>query len=407
MLLGCARPAPAVETAAAPASSARAAEDSSGLLAPSRLAALPAGERATWEAYVATSRRLRAEDQAAFRKELAAAGMTTPVRAPDARSSFAMQSWMTDAWFRTDTARRLAEAMLTYQTPVSGGWSKHVDFSKGPRRPGMNYFSETERWSYIATLDNNSTTSEIEFLGRALEAFGEPRYRGAALRGVEFLLTAQYPNGCWPQVYPLQGSYHDAATFNDDAAVNAIKVLRRVAQGELAYAPPETRSRADSAVRRGIECILAAQVVENGVRTGWGQQHDPLTLLPVAARSYELAGISGRESANVTEFLMTIPNPDARVRQAVHAAADWFRKTAIMDHEYDFRAGLTRKPGAGPIWARLIELGTGRPIFANRDGVKLYDWNQLTDRRTGYAWYSTEPGSALKKYEKWAAKHPR
>jgi PelA/Pel-15E family pectate lyase len=44
---------------------------------------------------------------------------------------------------------------------------------------------------------------------------------------------------------------------------------------------------------------------------------------------------------------------------------------------------------------------TDRPIFANRDGVKLYDWNQLTDRRTGYAWFGTEPGSALKKYDKW------
>ena len=58
------------------------------------------------------------------------------------------------------------------------------------------------------------------------------------------------------------------------------------------------------------------------------------------------------------------------------------------------------------MWARLAELGTDRPIFSNRDGVKLYDWNQLTDRRSGYAWYSYEPASALRRYERWARTHP-
>jgi PelA/Pel-15E family pectate lyase len=110
-------------------------------------------------------------------------------------------------------------------------------------------------------------------------------------------------------------------------------------------------------------------------------------------------------------YLMSIPDPDARVQRAVRAAAAWFRASAITGYAYDFRTGLRPLAGAGPIWARLTEIGTGRPIFANRDGVKLYDWNQLTDRRTGYAWYGTEPASALQKYEKWeqrlrAAKPP-
>ena len=49
--------------------------------------------------------------------------------------------------------------------------------------------------------------------------------------------------------------------------------------------------------------------------------------------------------------------------------------------------GFRAQAGAGQLWARIAEIGTNRPIFANRDGVKLYDFDQLTDRRTGYSWF--------------------
>jgi len=55
----------------------------------------------------------------------------------------------------------------------------------------------------------------------------------------------------------------------------------------------------------------------------------------------------------------------------------------------------------------MTEIGTNRPIFSNRDGIIRYDWNQLTDRREGYAWYSGEPAAVLKTYARWAKTHPR
>jgi PelA/Pel-15E family pectate lyase len=55
----------------------------------------------------------------------------------------------------------------------------------------------------------------------------------------------------------------------------------------------------------------------------------------------------------------------------------------------------------------MYEIGTNRPIFSNRDGVILYDWNQLTDRREGYAWYGTEPRNVLRRYDRWVRDHPR
>ncbi|HYD52185.1 MAG TPA: pectate lyase [Gemmatimonadaceae bacterium] len=368
------------------------------LLSPARLDALPAAQRDAWTRYVARSRQLDSVNRAFMENELRQAGATTMRKATYARG-FDVTPAMTDAWFRSDSARRLGESLLTYQTPA-GGWAKRTDFSR-PRQPGESWYAESAEWHYIGTIDNGSTTAQLRFLARLAAAHDEPRLRDAYLRGLAYLVDAQYPNGCWPQVYPLQGGYSDAATFNDDAIVNVLEVLGDAARGAVPFVPAALRERAASAVRGGRDCLVATQVVVNGVRTVWGQQHDPLTLAPIKARSYELAGLSGRESAQILTYLLSLPDPTPREVEAIHAAAAYFERTKIHGYAYSFDTGLREQPGAGPIWARLREVETNRPIFANRDGVTIYDWNQLTDRRTGYAWYGTEPGSALQKYAKW------
>jgi PelA/Pel-15E family pectate lyase len=44
------------------------------------------------------------------------------------------------------------------------------------------------------------------------------------------------------------------------------------------------------------------------VRTGWGQQHDALTLLPALARNYEPASLASHESGSLLMFLMRKPD---------------------------------------------------------------------------------------------------
>jgi PelA/Pel-15E family pectate lyase len=314
---------------------------------------------------------------------------------------------MTNAWFASSAAAAMADAILSYQTPT-GGWSKHIDYTAGPRKPGQSFYSEDNTWSYIATIDNNATTTEIQFLARANQAVSSARYQSAAVRGLEYLLLAQQPTGCWPQVYPLMGGYHDAATYNDDAIVHVLSLLRDVGKGGMyVFVSADLATRAAAALSRGIDCIVASQVVVSGAKTAWPQQADAVSLAPVIGRSYELPGISGQESAGVVNFLMTLTSPDARVVAAVHAAADWFKLTAISGYVYDDVNGLRAQAGANSIWARIAEIGTDRPIFANRDGIKLYDFNQLTDRRTGYDWFGTAPATTLKTYATWATSHPR
>lgn len=372
------------------------------ILTRDRIDRLPAAERPAWREYLDASSRYAAIDRDAITAELSGLPLSELVPAP-LGPPLTIDRTTTDAWFRGPDARRLSDHILSFQTPA-GGWSKRIDYAAGPRTPGMSY-SVSDGWTWIGTFDDHATTAEIRFLAGAHRAQPDARYRDAAIAGLEYVFRAQFPSGCWPQVYPLQGGYHDAATFNDDAMLNVLRLLRDVAGDGLGIADAELRQRARQSVDRGVRCIIANQVTENGRPTVWGAQHDPLTLQPVAARSYEHPSLSGGESAGILHFLMGIPNPDVETVDAVHAAAEWFERTAMHGFAWD-RNGLRAEHGAGPLWARFYEIGTGRPIFSNRDGIVRYDPAELEEeRRTGYAWYVDTARDVLREYRAWARSH--
>ena len=372
------------------------------LLGRERIAALDVGRRAQWTRYLEMSATRHAADTARMHAELRTLGRTRMTKAPYSAPEFDYGT-RSDAWLASDSARRLLEGVLSFQTP-SGGWSKRTDMWT-PRARGMSYYAETEDWHYIPTLDNGATMAQLMFLLRASSFHGDARVVDAFNRGLALMIAAQQPNGCWPQSFPLEGGYHDAITFNDDVTVRALILLDTVAQLRAAIVNSKQRQIAREAVNRGVECLVKSQVVTHGRRTIWGQQQDPLTYAVVPARTYELAGLAGRESAAIMTYLMSLPNPDSSVVAAVHAAARFFQDNAIRGHAYDAKNGFRPSSEGKLLWARLTEIGTNKPIFANRDGVKLYDWNQLTDRRTGYAWFGTEPAAALKTYETWKRHH--
>jgi len=372
------------------------------LLGAARLGALPAPARQAWLDYLKASDDARARDRAAVDAELRAAGRSAWTPAPHA-DDFAVSAAMTGAWFATDEAGRIADVIVSFQTP-SGGWSKAVDVTTRPRLPGEG-FGSTDSWSWIGTFDNGATTEELRFLGAAARARADGRHAAAFLRGLDYIALAQFPNGCWPQSFPLDGGYHDAATFNDDAAVRVLRLLTAVARGDYAFVPADARGRAAAGVARGVSCIVASQVKVGGRLTAWGQQHDPLGLAPVKARAFEPASLASRESAGILEILMGLESPDAATVAAVHAAAAWLRATAIGGYAYESGA-LVPRAGAGPLWARLYEIGTDRPVFGDRDGSVHYELREISEeRRLGYAWYVTSPAATLRRYDTWAAAH--
>lgn len=321
----------------------------------------------------------------------------------------------------------MADAVVTFQTPA-GGWSKNFDPTDHPRRPGEGYSSDnTSRflsptdndrpadphWAYIGTFDNDATTTELQFLARvaaAADAASGAGWRASFRRGLAYIYAAQYPNGGWPQVYPLDGGYHDEITFNDDATANVLEVLRDVAAGApaVAWLTPGERTRAAAALDRGLTCVLACQVRVGGRLTAWCQQYDELTLAPAAARNYEMPALSTGETAQLVTFLMSLRHPSAQVVAAVHAAARWLRQTARYDVVWKpapdgSGRALLRAPGNGPVWPRYLEIGTNRPLFGDRDKTIHDRVEEISkERRNGYAWYNDSAKRVLEHYARWA-----
>jgi PelA/Pel-15E family pectate lyase len=215
-------------------------------------------------------------------------------------------------------------------------------------------------------------------------------------------------------VWPLEGGYHDAITFNDNAVTESAETLTAVAEGtgDYLFVPAELRRQAKAAAAHALDCILATQLIVNGKRTVWAQQHDALTVAPVAGRNYEPAALSSGESADVLVYLMHLPQPSPAVVAAIDAGAAWLKAVAITGQEWVGGRGtpggrhLEAKADARPIWARYYSISTGLPVFGDRDKTIHDDVSELSlERRNGYAWYSAGPQQALDAYATWSKTH--
>ena len=302
-----------------------------------------------------------------------------------------------DSWFLSDEGRKTVECILSWQSE-QGDWPKNTDTSK-------KEFSG-DRSKLKGTFDNGATTGELRILARAFRATNDARYKNAFLAGFDHILKAQYPNGGWPQYFPLSKQYHRHITFNDGAMIRLMEFLRETAaSGDYAFLDKDRRAAALKAVERGIECIVKCQVSVNGTPTVWCAQHDEVTLAPADARSYELASLSGAESAGILIYLMSLDKPTPEIIRAVKAGVAWFESSKIEGFRYkrsNTEPNLTKDASAPPLWARFYELKSNRPFFCDRDGVVKYDVEEIGgERRKGYSWYGNAGEKVAKAYAKW------
>jgi PelA/Pel-15E family pectate lyase len=286
------------------------------------------------------------------------------------------------AWYGSAEARAIAESVLAWQLDT-GAWPKNIDMTRAPANGEKPDARES-------TIDNGATVTQIRLLGRIYQQTTEERYSRAVRRGLDYLLAAQYPNGGWPQYFPLRKGYYTHITYNDDAMSGTMMLLWDVADGSADLPPfdDDLRAKARAAIEKGLDVILRTQVRAGGARTVWGGQHDEGTFEPRAARAFEPVALASAESVGILRVLMRVSKPEADVVAAVEAGVAWLQAVRV---------------GGKPRWARFYEIGTNRPIFAGRDAVVRYRLEEIEEeRQKGYSWYGDYAARLLEReYPEW------
>lgn len=322
-------------------------------------------------------------------------------------------------FFKTAQARQVGDQVIDYQR-ITGGWPKNIDMAKPMTDSERKQVLQDKSRRDDSTTDNDATNMQMMYLARLYQATKDNKYRDAFCRGVEYLLSGQYANGGWPQFWPEMRGYQIHITFNDDAMVNTMNMLRDVylqkAPFEGKLTDKTLRSKAKMAFDKGVECILKCQIMKDGQPTVWCQQHDRDTFEPRPARAFELSSYCSAESASIVELLMQIPNPTEDIKRAIRGAMTWFDTYKLTGLKV-VRTGEPRSPfrntelvkdsqASTPLWARYYDLERCEPFVCDRDGIPRRHLSEIgTERRNGYSWYNDRPAMLYPLYEKWAAKY--
>jgi PelA/Pel-15E family pectate lyase len=272
-------------------------------------------------------------------------------------------------------ARKAADALVFGQHPL-GGWHYFIDFD--PKGVPEWYETQASRFLYgyeeyrhyygNATFDDRVTADAGLFLLRFYRTTHEAAYHEPVLKSLAFTLQAQYPNGAWPQRYPLRYEYaHDDLpdytsffTLNDGATKGNIELLLDAYDtfGDARYF---------EAARRGVDALIALQGPEG--QAGWAEQYGP-DMRPSAARTHEPAGYVVRESSQVITVLETfyLRTGDPRYLTPIPRCLDWFDR---INRE----SAAQRYPTP-----RYWEPGSNRPLYVVRtdvrtpEGYGAYKW---------------------------------
>ena len=322
--------------------------------------------------------------------------------------------------YKPTELEEIGDNILLFQKD-NGGWPKNYDvFAKLTQSQKDSVL--IKRTILNTTFDNGTCYTHIAALSVVYNALKKERFKVGALKGIDFILKAQYNNGGWPQYYPLEEGYSRCITYNDGAMGGVMELLKDILDKKTQYYFIDEKylSNIKNAYEKGLDCIIKTQILDNGKLTAWCQQHNEVTLQPAWARKFEPASICSSESADLVLFLMSIDHPSQQIINAIQNVVVWFKESEILNTRVQrinaprmvtpFRVSTTDKlvvtdSSAPPIWTRYYELKTHRPLFCNRDSKVVYSLAEVTrERRDGYSWYNYAPQKVLNNYSKWQRK---
>lgn len=323
------------------------------------------------------------------------------------------------AWWSSAEALRITENVLLYQKNC-GGWTKNINMQLVLTAAQKTALIADKPKNTDCCIDNGAVTYELLYLSKVYKAISNDSIKNliknSFTKGIQYFLNAQYANGGWPQFYPYRGGYSNHITYNDNAMVNVMNNLRYVFNKDSYYSiilPDSIINRARTAFDKGVECILKTQYVQQNKYTVWCAQHDYKTLVPVMARSYELASLSGAESAGIIKLLMSLNNPSKEIKRSVYSSVAWYDRSRIKGQKLESFTnsdGLSDKrvvadANAADMWARFYTLTDNWPFFCDRDGIMKFSLAEIGyERRNGYSWYSSSGFDVINSYNTWLPK---
>jgi len=233
-------------------------------------------------------------------------------------------------------AKRVGDVLIFGQHPL-GGWHYFIDFDLegvGPwyKDTASQFLHGMEEYRYYygnCTFDDNVTQGATRFMLHLYMETLDPLYLGSLRKAMDFILMAQYPNGGWPQRYPLRYDYaHEEFddytsnyTLNDNAMNNTIRTLLEayVALGNEEYL---------EAARRGGDFFMISQGA--GGVPGWSEQYD-MNIQPDWGRTHEPPAFGTRQTAHTLDMLMELYlfTGDRRYLRPVPATLEWMESAKI------------------------------------------------------------------------------
>ena len=286
--------------------------------------------------------------------------------------------------FYLDGATKAAEA-LVYGQLQSGGWTNCVDFDPCGQRVAQ-YRNGRGRGKNNSSLDDGQTQSAIQLLVRVDQALGfqhEDIHESIHI-ALDALLTAQFPNGGFPQVwtgpvtkqpvikasYPTYDwrtegrieNYWEMYTLNDNIAGY---VARALTDAYRIYNDPKYKV----ALQRLGDFLILAQMPDP--QPAWAQQYN-YEMKPIWARKFEPPGISGDESQEVIETLMEIYRIIGKQKylKPIPRALAYLRRSILPDGKL----------------ARYYELKTNKPLYMFRRGDMYTLTYEDTNLPKHYGW---------------------
>lgn len=320
-----------------------------------------------------------------------------------------------------------------------------------------------------STIDNGATHGHVKFLTRVIRLSKEEPALFASYtdeldkiekgfwKGMKYVLDAQTESGGWTQYWPYGVGYFGNITFNDNAMPDMMEVVYAMAYDsgltnnvycdDLAWAREDVKNQTANAAAVGLtqekfqkswdkalKFTLDAQVVVDGVKTGWAQQYDEDADKPVptGGRAFELPSVCTSESSTVLRVLCNIKNPTDEIKSAIESYYNWTQEIGFTGYKtYDIK-DRTRELGKDrlllndgtqtKVYGRFYGLDiTGEyygvdisnkftsskfyEIFAGRDGIANYTMNiGMHERRSGYSYTNTNTfNNAKKAYDAWEA----